>query len=46
VRPVLAALAAEFLHLQPLCGRLLVLGARIIPILALRTLKRNDFPHF
>jgi hypothetical protein len=45
VRLVLPAFAAEFLHLETLGCGLLVLGARIIPILALSALERNDFPH-
>jgi hypothetical protein len=42
---VLAALAAEFLQFQPLRRGLLVLGTRVVPILALAALERDDFPH-
>jgi hypothetical protein len=46
MRLVFAALAAKLLHLQPFRCGLLVLGARVVSVLALRALKRNDFPHF
>jgi hypothetical protein len=36
------AVRAELLHFQPLSGGLLVFGGRIIPVLALATLERND----
>jgi hypothetical protein len=39
---VLAAVPAELLHFQPLSGCLLVLGAGIVPVLALGALERND----
>jgi hypothetical protein len=45
VRLVLAALAAELLHFKAFCRGFLVLGARIVPILALGALKSDDFPH-
>src|SRR5436190_5796974 len=40
---VLPAMRAEFLELQPLRRGLLVLRPGIIPVLALRALKRDDF---
>jgi hypothetical protein len=44
---VLAAMPAELLHFQPLGGGLLVLGAGIVPVLALSALERNDIArHF
>ena len=46
MRLVFAAFAAELLHFQPFRCGLLVLRSRIVPVLALRTLERNDFPHF
>src|SRR5581483_3185811 len=46
VRLVLAAMAAELLHLEPLGGRLFVFGRGIIPVLALCALKSNDVAHF
>jgi hypothetical protein len=39
---VFAAMAAELLHFQPLRGGLLVLRRRIVPVLALRALERDD----
>ena len=42
VRLVLAAVPAELLHFQTLGGRLLVLGRRVVPVLALRALERDD----
>jgi hypothetical protein len=39
---VLAAVAAELLHLQALGGGLLVLGGRIVPVLAFAALERDD----
>src|SRR4051794_30399458 len=39
---VLAAMAAELLHFQPLRRGLLVLRRRIVPVLALCALERND----
>jgi hypothetical protein len=38
MRRVLAATAAEFLKLQPVCRRLAVLRRRVIPFFALTTL--------
>jgi len=38
VRRVLAATAAELLELQPLGGRLPVLGSRVIPLFAITAL--------
>jgi hypothetical protein len=43
MRRVLAADAAEFLQLQPLCHGLPVLGRRIVPLFAITALQRNDF---
>jgi hypothetical protein len=43
VRPVLAAVRAELLHFETLGGRLLVFGARIVPVLTFLTLERDDF---
>jgi hypothetical protein len=45
VRLVLAAAATELLELQTARGRLLVLGRRVIPLLALGALQCNNFPH-
>jgi hypothetical protein len=45
MRLVLAAAAAELLELQTARGRLLVLGRRVIPLLALGALQCNNFPH-
>jgi hypothetical protein len=45
VRRVLAARVAELFELEATSGRLLVLGGGIIPFLAVRALKRNDFAH-
>ena len=42
MRRVLAAPAAEFFKLQPLRGRLTVLGGRIIPLFAITALHRNN----
>ena len=42
---VLAAELAELRELQTARGRLLVLGSRVVPVLALRALQRNDFAH-
>jgi hypothetical protein len=42
VRRVLAAPAAKFLQLQPVRRRLAVLGGRVVPLLALTALQRND----
>jgi hypothetical protein len=47
MRRVLAATAAEFLELQPLRRRLLVLRGRVVPLFALATLQRHNFSgHF
>ena len=46
MRLVLAAAVTELLELQTPRGRLLVLRRRVIPLLALRTLQRHNFPHF
>jgi hypothetical protein len=43
MRPVLAAVRAELLHLKTLGGRLLVLGVRVVPVFTFLTLERNDF---
>ena len=43
VRPMLPAIGAELLQLDALGGGLLVLSFRIITILALGALKRDDF---
>src|ERR1035438_8181876 len=45
VRLVLAAAVTELLELQAPRGRLLVLRRRVVPLLALRALQCNDFPH-
>ena len=42
---VLPARIAELRHLQTAGRRLLVLGRRIVPVLALRTLQGNDLAH-
>jgi hypothetical protein len=46
VRLVLAAAVTKLLELQTAGGRLLVLGRRVIPLLALSALQCNNFPHF
>jgi hypothetical protein len=47
VRVVLSAVRAELLHFKTASGGLLVLGARVVPVLALGALERNDFSwHF
>src|SRR5579864_6672058 len=43
VHLVFAALGAEFLQFQPLRGRFLVLGVRIVPIFTLSALHGDDF---
>jgi hypothetical protein len=43
MRPVLAAIRAKLLHFKTLGGRLFVLGAGIVPVLAFLTLERDDF---
>jgi len=40
-----AACVAKLGELQPACSGLLVLGRRIVPVLALRTLQGNDLAH-
>jgi hypothetical protein len=35
-------MVAELLHLQAFCCGLLVLGGRIVPVLAFRALERDD----
>jgi hypothetical protein len=39
---MLPAMVAEFLQLQALGGGFLVFGRRIVPVLALRALERNN----
>src|ERR1700741_250978 len=46
VRRVLAARATKLLCLHALRVLLLVFGCGVVPVLALTTLQRNDFPHF
>jgi len=47
VRVVLAAMRAELFHFETLGGRLLVLGACVVPVFAFLTLERDDFSrHF
>jgi hypothetical protein len=43
MRVMLAAVWAELLHLETLGGRLLVLRACIVPVLAFLALERDDF---
>jgi hypothetical protein len=44
---MLPAIRAELFHLNTLSGRLLVLGACVVPVLAFLTLERDDFSrHF
>jgi hypothetical protein len=45
VHLVLAAAITELLEFQTAGGRLLVLRRRVVPLLALRALQNNDFPH-
>jgi hypothetical protein len=45
VRLVLAAAVTKLLELETASGRLLVLRRRVIPLLALSALQRNNFPH-
>lgn len=45
MRRVLAARITKLGELQPSRGCLLVLGRRIVPVLALRTLQGNDLAH-
>ncbi len=42
---MLAAAVTELLERQTAGGRLLVLGRRVIPLLALSALQRHNFPH-
>jgi hypothetical protein len=42
---VLAAAVTELLELETAGGRLLVLGRRVVPLLALGALQCDDFPH-
>ena len=44
VRLVLPAVRTELLHLQPFGGGFLILRVRVVPVLALGALERNDFP--
>jgi hypothetical protein len=47
MRLVLAAVRTEFLHFQTLGGRLFVLRACVVPVLAFLALERDDFSwHF
>jgi hypothetical protein len=44
---VLPAVGTELFHFETLGGRLLVFGARVVPVLAFLTLERDDFSwHF
>src|SRR5215472_11480323 len=43
MRLMLTAMAAKLLHLDAFRGRLLVLRRRIVPVLALGALERDDF---
>jgi hypothetical protein len=43
---MLAARVAKLFRLQPVGVLLLVLGRRVVAILALPALQRNYFPHF
>jgi hypothetical protein len=45
VRLVLAAAVTELLKLETAGGRLLVLGGRVVPLLALSALQCHNFPH-
>jgi hypothetical protein len=40
---VLPAVGAKLLHFETFGGRLLVLSGRVVPVLALTALERNDF---
>jgi hypothetical protein len=42
---VLAARIAELGELETACGGLLVLGGGVVPVLAVRALKGDDFAH-
>jgi hypothetical protein len=43
---VLAAAVTKLLELETAGGRFLVLGCRVIPLLALGALQIHDFTHF
>jgi hypothetical protein len=43
MRVMFTAMRAELLHLETLGRRLLVFGARVVPVLALLALERDDF---
>jgi hypothetical protein len=43
---MLAAAVTELLELETAGGRLLVLGRRVVPLLALSALQCHNFPHF
>ena len=45
MRRMFAACVAKLGELQPACSGLLVLGRRIVPVLAIRTLQGNDLAH-
>jgi hypothetical protein len=45
VRLVLAAAGTKLLELETAGGRLLVLGRRVVPLLALSALQCHNFPH-
>ena len=45
MRLVLAAAVTELLELETAGGRLLVLGRRVVPLLALSALQCHNFPH-
>ena len=45
MRRVLATETAKLVELETASGRLLVLGLRVVPVLALAALQCNDFAH-
>src|SRR5215813_15448477 len=45
MRCVLAAELAELVHLDATSGRLLVLSCRVVTVLTITALQRNDFSH-
>ena len=45
MRRVLAADFAKLVHFDPTCRGLLVLGRRVVTVLAITALQRNDFSH-
>jgi hypothetical protein len=45
VRLMLAAAVTELLELETAGGRLLVLGRRVVPLLAFSALQCDNFPH-